>query len=431
MAAKYDVLDFSLADFYFNDNPDILSPPEDFVEWMQDPRVQSSYRFFEQQLLKSPDVVSSIRSNIDGKEREIINLTSYNYLGLCVHPEVIQAAKDTIDLYGLSSSGAPMLSGSFDLHRKLAARLAAFKQQEACILFSSGLGGNIGSMQGLLRKGDTAILDELGHKSIMNGIALSGARMLLFKHNDMQSLEMMLEKAKATSKRILVIAEGVYSMDGDMAKLPEIVELCDAYSAGLYFDEAHSTLMFGESGRGVAEHFGLEHKIGISYGTMSKAFGGVGGFVCSKGNLIDYIKCYAEAWLFSAAPSPPVIGGMIKALEVATRDSSLRDKLWDNVHYMTQHLGSLGLNIGNTESQIIPIILGSSGELLFEMATEIQRRGIFMQPVDFPAVPADKRRFRISVSSQLTKEQMDRALNVIEDVVVRKLKEKGLLAAAP
>lgn len=413
------ILDFSLADFFYNDNQDVLSPPEDFEEWITHPRVLESFRFFEQQFLEAPRTVSRVLSGVDGEKREVINLTSYNYLGLSTHPEVIQGAKDALDKYGLSASGAPLLSGTFDLHIELAKRLAEFKQKEDCILYSSGLGGNMGAIQGILRKGDYLVLDEKSHKSLVDGGTLAGARMLFFDHNDMSSLEQMLEKAKG--KRILVAVEGVYSMDGDLVKLPEVSRLCEAYNAGLYVDEAHSTLMFGENGRGIGEHFGMEEKVGVSFGTLSKAFGGVGGFVCSNASLIRYLKGYSSPWNFSCAPSPAVVGGLLKALEVATRDSTLRDRLWSNVRYLTDGLKAMNLDLGGTESQVIPIIIGSSGEKLMQLAAEIQQRGLFLQPVDFPAVPANARRFRISGSAQLTKEQMDRALNIIEDVIAKDL----------
>ena len=414
------VLDYSLADFFFNDNPDVLAPPDDFETWINNEKVREGFKFFEQQLLKAPRTDSRIFSGVDGETRDVVNLTSYNYLGLSTHPEVIQASKDALDKYGLSASGAPLLSGTFDLHTELARRLAEFKQKEDCILYSSGLGGNVGAIQGILRKGDYLVMDEKCHKSLVDGGTLSGARMLFFEHNNIDSLVMMMEKAK--SKRILVAVEGVYSMDGDLVKLPEVVEVCERYNAGIYIDEAHSTLMFGKNGRGVAEHFGLEHKMGVTFGTLSKAFGGVGGFVCSNARLIKYLKGYSSPWNFSCAPSPPVVGGLIKALEVATRDSKLRDKLWENVEYLTSNLRAMKLDLGDTESQVIPIIIGSSGELLLTLAGEIQKRGLFLQPVDFPAVPAHARRFRISASSQLTREQMDKALNIIEDVVVKALK---------
>ena len=416
-----DILSFSLADFNFNDNPDVLAPPDDFQEWISHPKINAGFSFFEQQLLAAPKTRTEILSNIDNKKIKVINLTSYNYLGLSSHPEVLQAAKEALDKYGLGASGAPLLSGTFDLHVKFAKMLADFKQQEDCLLYSSGLGGNYGAIQGILRKGDVFILDEKSHKSLVDGGTLSEAKMLFFEHNNIDSLNMMLERSKG--KRILVAVEGVYSMDGDLVKLKEVVEACEPYKAGIYIDEAHSTLIFGEKGRGVAEHFHLEDKMGVSFGTLSKSFGGVGGFVCSNAKLIRYLKCYSSPYNFSCAPSPPIVAGLIKALEIATRDSSLRDKLWENVDYFKKQLLDMNLNLGNTESQILPIIIGPSGEKLFQLAAEVQKRGLFLQPVDFPAVPANSRRFRISVSSQLTKEDIDEACNIIEDVVVKGLKK--------
>ena len=411
------ILNFSLADFQYNDNPEVLSPPEDFEEWINNPKVKRVFSFFEQELLEAPRVATRIHSNIDGKERKIINLTSYNYLGLSTHPEVIQAAKDALDKYGLGSSGAPLLSGTLDIHTELASKLAKFKGKEDCLLYSSGFGGNVGAVQGILRKGDYMVLDEKCHRSLVDGGILSGAKMLYFDHNSMESLEKMLEKCR--DKRTLIAIEGVYSMDGDLPKLPEIVELAEKYNAGIYIDEAHSTLMFGKNKRGVAEHFGLEDKIGISFGTLSKSFGGVGGFVCGSKSIIRYLKGYSSPWNFSCAPSPAVSGGLIKALEVATRDNTLQDKLWSNTAYLKKNLLSLDLDLGDTESQVIPVIIGSSGEILMRYAEAMQKRGLFLQPVDFPAVPAHTRRFRISVSSQLTREEMDETLNIIEDVIVK------------
>ena len=413
-------LSFSLADFFFNDSPDVLTPPSDFQSWFEHPKIRSAMGLFGQQLLAAPRAGTEVLSSLDGKRHKVINMTSYNYLGLSTHPEVIQAAKEALDLYGLGASGAPLLSGTFDLHVEFARRLAQFKEKEDCLLFSSGLGGNVGAIQGLLRKGDIFVLDEKCHKSLIDGGTLSGAKMLFFSHNDPASLEQMLEKCKG--KRVLVAFEGVYSMDGDLARLPEIMKVCAHYKAATYIDEAHSTLMFGRNGRGVAEHFGLEHEIGMSFGTLSKSFGGVGGFVCSNARIIAYLKGYSSPWNFSCAPSPPVVAGMMKALEVATRDSTLRDALWKNVAYLKKGLLDLKLDLGRSESQVIPIIIGSSGEKLIQCAYEIQRRGLFLQPVDFPAVPADARRFRISVSSQFTQEQMDTALTIIEDVIAKGLR---------
>ncbi len=415
-----DILNYSLADFFYNDNRNVLKAPSDFERWMGDPREQHGFSFFEQQLLAAPRAETEILSNLDKKKRKIINLTSYNYLGLSTHPEVIQAAKEGLDRYGLGASGAPLLSGTFDLHTEFARRLAEFKQKEDCLLYSSGFGGNIGAIQGLMRKGDVLIMDEKCHKSLIDGGTLAQCKMMFFDHNDVNSLEQMLEKTK--DKRVMVVVEGVYSMDGDLVDLPAISKLCEAYDAPIYLDEAHSTLMFGKNGRGVGEHFGLEDKVGVSFGTLSKSFGGVGGFVCSSKQTIRYLKGYSSPWNFSCAPSPPVVAGLMKALEVATRDSSLRDKLWENTRYLKKGLLDLKLDLGKTESQVIPIIIGPSGEKLLTFAEQMQMRGLFLQPVDFPAVPAQSRRFRISVSSQLTKEDMDETLNIVGDVIAKGLR---------
>ena len=418
-----DPLKFSLADFGFNDNPDVLEPPEDFQEWSEVPDVALGMSLFEQPLTGSPQPRTHIRNNFDGQEREIINLTSYNYLGLSTHPEVLEAAKKAADEYGLSASGAAMLSGTFDLHEEFAQQLADFKKKGACMLFSSGLGGNMGAMQGLLRKGDVLVIDSKCHRSIVDGATLSGAKMVTFRHNDADHLDAVLDKH--SGKRRLVAIEGVYSMDGDLCDLPAIAEVCQSHGVPIYIDEAHSTLMFGEQGRGVAEHFGLEDAVGLSFGTLSKSFGGVGGFVCANEKIIRYMKYYASPFQFSCALPPPIVAGMMKSLEVATRDSTLRDELWDNVAYFRKNLEALNLDLGDSDSQIIPIIVGSDGRQLYTMAIECQRRGLFLQPVDFPAVEAHARRFRISVSSQLTKEDIDEACNIIDDVIAKPLGTVG------
>jgi len=411
---------YSLADFNYNDNPDVLSPPADFEKWLSHPGVQAAFSLFEQPLMSAPVIRTEIINNFDHKRRKIINLTSYNYLGLCTHPEVIAAAKAALDKYGLGASGAALLSGTFDLHIELASKLAAFKEKEACVLYSGGLAANMGAIQGLLRKGDVFIMDEKCHKSLIDGGTLAQARMLFFAHNDMDSLVMMLEKNKGT--RTLVAVEGVYSMDGDLPKLKETVEICERYHAAIYLDEAHSTFMFGKNGRGIGEHFGVEDRIGIVFGTLSKALGGVGGFVCSKASTIRYLKSYSSPFQFSCALPPAIVAGVLKALEIATRDSTLRDRLWENVAYFRKQLLDMNLNLGDSASQVIPIIIGSSGEKLLSMAIEIQKRGLFLQPVDFPAVPANARRFRLSVSSALTKQDIDEACNIIHDVIAVGLK---------
>jgi glycine C-acetyltransferase len=421
--SDFDATDYSLADFQWNDNPDVLSPPTDFEEWSSDPRIQVAFDLFEQELQDAPGARTRMRSNIDGETREVINLTSYNYLGLSTHPEVLEAAKQAADHYGISSSGSAMLSGTFDLHNEFAEQLARFKEKEACMLFSSGLGGNMGAIQGMLQSGDVLIMDEKCHKSIVDGGTLARAKSVSFEHNDAESLDAQLERHE--DKRVLVAVEGVYSMDGDLADLPAIVEVCNKHDAPIYLDEAHSTLMFGENGRGVAEHYGLEDEVGVSFGTLSKSFGGVGGFVCANEALVEYMKSYASPFQFSCSLPPPIVAGMMKSLEIATRDDTLQNQLWDNVEYFRDNLEAMNLDLGDSESQIIPIIIGDSAEQLYPMAVQAQERGLFIQPIDFPAVEAHARRFRLSVSSELTREDIDEACNIIEDVIAKPLRKSA------
>ncbi len=412
-----DILKFSLADFSYNDSSHVLKPPEDFNLWADDPRIGLAMSFFEQPLNGAPTARTRLYHRPTGQRRQMINLTSYNYLGLSTHPEVVEAAKEALETYGVGASGAAMLSGTFDQHEAFARELAQFKGRDGCMLFPSGYTGNLGAIQALMQRGDVLVIDEKCHRSVVDGVQLSGARLATFRHNDAQSLDEMLSRHQ--DARRMVVVEGVYSMDGDLADLPAILEVCEAHDVALYVDEAHSTLLFGENGKGVAEHFGLDGKVGVDFGTLSKSFGGIGGFICADEGIIRYMKCYASPFQFSCALPPPIVAAMRKSLEVATRDSSLRDALWKNVEHFRSNLQALNLDLGQSDSQVIPIIIGSSVEKLIQFAMEAQQRGLYLQPVDFPAVEADARRFRISVSAQLTEDDIDEACNIIEDVIAK------------
>ncbi len=414
-----DILKFSLADFTYNDSDHVLEPPADFETWINDPRVEVATSFFEQPLEDAPTPRTTVDRGSTGNSRDMINLTSYNYLGLSTHPEVLEAAEEAMHKYGVGASGAAMLSGTFDQHKKFARELADFKGREDCMLFPSGYAGNVGAIQALMQRGDALIMDGKCHRSIVDGVELSGAKLWTFDHNDPESLDAMLERT--SDQRQLVVVEGVYSMDGDLADLPPLVDVCKAHDAPIYVDEAHSTLLFGDQGKGVAEHFGVEDDMGIDFGTLSKSFGGIGGFVCADANIIRYMKCYASPFQFSCALPPPIVAAMRKSLEVATRDNTLRDQLWHNVDRFRTNLEALNLDLGESKSQVIPIIIGSDGEKLMELAMAAQQRGLYLQPIDFPAVEAHARRFRISVSAQLTDDDIDEACNIIEDVIARPL----------
>ena len=410
-----DIMKFSLADFGYNDSEEVLRPPRDFETWMADPRVGTAMKFFEQPLEQAPTPRTRLNHRILGESQRVINLTSYNYLGLSTHPEVVAAAVEATQRYGVGASGAAMLSGTFDQHQLFAEELAAFKGCGGCMLFPSGYSGNLGAIQALMQRGDVLVVDEKCHRSIVDGAKLSGARMVSFRHNDARSLDEMLTRHK--DRRRMVVVEGVYSMDGDLARLPEIADVCQAHQVALYVDEAHSSLIFGASGKGVVEEFDVQDQVGVEFGTLSKSFGGIGGYICADKDLLRYMKCYASSFQFSCALPPAVVAAMRKSLEVATRDDELRKKLWANVERFRGNLETLGLDLGESASQIIPIIVGSSAEELFELALQMQQRGLYLQPIDFPAVEAHARRFRISVSTQLTDEDIDEASSIIEDVL--------------
>lgn len=411
-------IDFSLADFYDTDNPNVLAPPTDFDEWVKDPLVQRGLAFFEQPFTAAAAPRTTIIDPQTGKERSMINLTSYNYLGLLHHPEVKQAVIDGVMKYGCGAAGAPKLSGTFVEHHLLCEEMARFKHAGGCMVFSAGVMGNIGGISGLMRKGDVIVMDALAHQSAIDGAKLANCKIELFKHNDANHLADLLKKHDG--KRRLIYIEGVYSMDGDLCDLPAIADVSARTGVPMYVDEAHSTLMFGENGRGVGEHFDLEDSIGVSYGTYSKAFGNVGGYICAAAETINYIKCYATTYLFSCSPPPAVVCGIRKSLEVATRDNSLREKLWANTKYFKDRLLGMNLNLGDTQSQVLPIIVGLGREELFRMADALQRKGLFLQPVDYPAVDPGSTRFRISMSAAYDQPMMDEALNIIEDVIVKR-----------
>jgi glycine C-acetyltransferase len=414
-----DPLEHSLEDFSAEKGESVVEPPEAFTEWHQTPEVQFARSLFEQPMQSAPENRTVIEDKRLGGSQSVINVSSYNYLGLSRHPEVLESAFDAAESYGLSASGAQMLSGTFDLHEEFADKIAGFKGYGDCMLFSSGLNGNIGAMQALMGDDDVVFMDRRCHQSLLDGVELAGARQVSFGHNDVDELDHLLNKYDG--RRRLVVIEGVYSMDGDTAELPSIVEVCDKHDVPIYLDEAHSTLVFGGTGQGVAEYYGLEDDIDISFGTLSKAFGGVGGFICADEELVDYLKFYCSPFVFSCALPPPIVAGMKTSLDVATRDPKLRAKLWNNVEYFRENLEALNLDLGESESQILPIIIGDSREMLYMMAGEAQKRGLYLQPVDYPAVPADSRRFRVAVSAQLTEEDIDEASNIIEDVVAKPL----------
>lgn len=419
-----DAARFSLADFHAADTDDPFRPPADFTEWRKASTWGTS--MYERSLLGGAIPRTAVEA--EGLKRSVINLASYNYLGLAMHPETMAAAKSAIDTHGTGACGSPILSGMTNLHRGLERQVATFLGRESAMLFNSGFGGALGTLEAILRKGDVAIVDNKAHLCIVDGTKLSGAQLLMFEHNSATSLDAILEKTKG--KRRIVVVEGIYSMDGDVADLPAILEVTERHGVGLMIDEAHSMLTMGATGRGVGEHFGVEDRIALKYATFSKAFAATGSFVAGKTDLLDYMRYYANPYGFSCALPPSVVASASKALEIATRDDTLRKRLWENSTYFRRQLVGLGLDIGDSTTQVVPIVIGPNRPMLYMLSYAMLAKGLFLAPVDYPSVPEEQVRFRCSVTAAHTRADLDEALGIIESTIVRALKGTSKLRSA-
>ena len=416
---KPDPAKLSLSDFLARQTNDPFEPPPSFTHWM---RVTTRpVELYEPELLGTADARTTI--NYDGKVRSVINLCSYNYLGLANRPEVIAAAHEALNTHGLGACGSPMLSGMTDLHRELERRVAEFVGREDAMLFNSGFGGALGTISGLLRKTDVAILDNRSHLSLRDGATLSRCRADKFEHNDPASLDAALSRQQA--RRKLVVVEGIYSMDGDFGNLKELLDVAESHGARTFVDEAHSMLACGEHGRGAAEKFGVEDRIPLVYGTFSKAFGALGGFVAGSKDTLRYLRFYAHPYVYSCALPPAVVAGILTALEIGRRETNLRKKLWENADYFRTQLQALGINTGNSTTYIMPIVIGDR-ERMYRMGHELRRRGLWVAPVDYPAVPGDKICFRACVTANHTRADLDEALNILDDTLSADSKIKAV-----
>ena len=408
----------SLGDFVVGDSEDPLVPPLAFTQWRQAGAWEAA--LYEPELLGAADARTTI--NYEGKPRSVINLCSYNYLGLANRPEVIAAARAALSRYGLGACGSPLLSGMTDLHRKLERHVARFLRREDAMLFNSGFGGALGTISGLLRKTDVAVLDNRSHLSLRDGAVLSRCRVDRFEHNDPASLDAALRRRKG--RRQLVIVEGIYSMDGDFASLDGLLDVADAHKASVFIDEAHSILGCGAHGRGAAEHFDVEKRIPLIYGTFSKAFAAVGGFITGSIETLDYLRYYAHSYAYSCALPPAIVAAVLAALEIAEREPNLRDRLWSNATYLREQLNGLGIDTGASTTYIMPLVIGDRARM-YQLGHELRRRGLFVAPVDYPAVPEDRICFRACVTSNHTRADLDEALNILADTIVPSVRESA------
>jgi 8-amino-7-oxononanoate synthase len=344
----------------------------------------------------------------------VIMLGSNNYLGLTNHPEIKAAAAAALAAYGTGTAGSRFLNGTLDIHVELEDRLAAFMKREAALTFSTGFQVNLGVISSLIDRKDTVVLDSLDHACILDGARLSFGRVLKYTHNDMASLEERLRSIDS-GRGSLIVVDGVFSMEGDVADLPRIVELAKRYHARVMVDDAHGVGVMGEHGRGTAEHFGLEDDVDLVMGTFSKSLAAVGGFVAGTRPVIDWIKHHARSLIFSAAPPPASVASVIKAVEIIEREPERRARLWDNTRYMKRELEGLGYDTGASESPVIPLLVGQD-MTAFRMTMRLQEEGVFVNPVITPAVPPDRAMIRTSYMATHTRDHLDRALEAIAKV---------------
>lgn len=403
---------YDFSNFYFGSGEDPFDIIKTYTRWWEN-AYKGGYHIYREPFTSGPGTTVSIHTNMGKEFHGLLNFSSYNYLGMAGSPVVKEAVIRALDKYGLGASGGPNLSGMFDIHRELERALAAFKQKEACTTFNSGYAANIGIISGIMRSGDTIFLDQFSHASIIDGAILSKAKTVFFRHNNAADLE---RKIAGVGGRKLVVVEGVYSMDGDYCNLPEILEVAKKHGARFMIDEAHSAFVCGENGRGVVEHFGLEDEVDIHMGTFSKALGGIGGYVCGDEGLIQYLEAFARSRFFSCTLPPAVSAGVLASLNHIEAHPELRWQLWKNVAYLKMRLKEEGVDIGNSVSQVMPVMIYEDASV-FGIAQELRDRGIFLQPVTYPAVSKGKARLRLSVSAAHTTDQLEYAAQTISSIL--------------
>ena len=354
---------------------------------------------------------STPHSVVDGKE--VIMLCSNNYLSLSNHPRLIQSAIDATKKYGAGSGSVRAIAGTMDLHMEVEKRLANFKRTESSLIYQTGFAANAGLIPQLAGKGDIIISDELNHGSIIDGVRLTKADRAVYKHKDMGELENVLKNADKKYKRILVITDGVFSMDGDIAPMDKIVDIANEYGAMTYVDDAHGEGVIGPDGRGIGAHFGIEGKIDVEMGTFSKAFGVVGGLIAGSQDLVNYAFNKSRTWLLSGSHPPAVAGAQLATIDVLETEPEHVRTLWDNTKYFKKELGSMGFDTGNSDTPITPVIVGESSKAK-DLSNRLYDEGVFALPIVFPMVARDKARIRTMMNAGLTKDDLNFALEKFE-----------------
>jgi glycine C-acetyltransferase len=360
---------------------------------------------------------SDTKCIVDGKQ--VLMLCSNNYLGLSTHPKLREAAIKAIKTHGVGSGSVRPIAGNMDLHIELEKRLAKFKRAEASLVYTSGFTANSGLIPQLVGKEDLIVSDELNHGSIIDGVRLSVAERAIYKHRDAGDLERVLgeaEKHKPAYRRILIITDGVFSMDGDIAPLDEIAKAAERHGAMVYVDDAHGEAVLGEAGRGIVSHFHLDHKrVQVEMGTFSKAFGVIGGHVSGTRDLVNFAYNKSRTWLLTASHPPPVAAACIAAIDVLENEPQHVKKLWENTNYFKKGLVEYGFNTGKSQTPITPVIIGENATAK-RFSTRLYEEGVFALPIIFPMVPKGTARIRTIMNSALTKGDLDQALESFEKV---------------
>ncbi len=358
---------------------------------------------------------------VDGKR--VINLASNNYLGLTTHPKLREAAIEAIKKYGVGSGAVRTVSGTMSIHMELEEKIARFKNTEACVVFQSGFAANAGTVSAILGKDDFIISDELNHASIIDGARLSRAKIKVFRHKDAAHAEELLKEVAGEPGHKLIITDGVFSMDGDIGPLPALCDLAEKYGAIMMVDDAHSSGVLGRNGRGTIDHHKVHGRVDVQVGTLSKAIGSLGGYVCGSKELIDFLYHRARPFLFSTSHPPSVAATCIAAFDVLENEPALMDKLWANTRFFKKELGLLGFNIGGintpaSETPITPIIIGD-GKLTMDFSRELFNEGVFVPGIAFPTVAEGKARLRTIMSAAHTQDQLTKALEILKRVGTR------------
>jgi glycine C-acetyltransferase len=354
---------------------------------------------------------STPHSIVDGKK--VIMLCSNNYLSLSNHPKLIKSSIEAAKKFGAGSGSVRAIAGTMKLHMEVEKRLAKFKRTESSLIYQTGFAANAGLIPQIAGKEDVIISDELNHGSIIDGVRLTKAARAVFKHKDMGELEKVLKDADKKYKRILIITDGVFSMDGDIAPMDEIVKLANEYGAMSYVDDAHGEGVIGEDGRGIGAHFHIEGKIDVEMGTFSKAYGVVGGLIAGSQDLVNFAYNKSRTWLLSGSHPPAVAGAQLAAIDVLENEPEHVKNLWDNTNYFKKELNSMGFDTGESETPITPVIVGESSKAK-ELSNNLFTEGIFALPIVFPMVARDKARIRTMMNAGLTKKDLDFTLDKFE-----------------